>query len=382
MIARGVGRDVAPWRGAGWYSEPIMHRLLTIQDFEDAARGSLSQLAYDYYRSGADGQLTLARNRAGFDEYELWPRMLVDVAHIDLRTELFGLHLPTPILVAPTAYQRLAHPEGELAMARGVAAAGSLMVVSTLATTRLEEVAAASSAPKWFQLYIHRDRGFTRALVERAQAAGYRALVLTVDTPLLGRRLADERNGFALPPGLTMANLVDAQESTPLSGSALASYCAARHDASLTWKDVDWLRDLTTMPILFKGVLRGDDAARAVERGVAGLIVSNHGARQLDGAPATIDALPEVLAAVAGRCPVLLDGGVRWGTDVLKALGLGATAVLVGRPTLWGLAVAGAEGVTQVLELLRAELERAMALAGCPSLSSLPPGLVRRRRSL
>jgi 4-hydroxymandelate oxidase len=241
-------------------------------------------------------------------------------------------------------------------------------------------VAAAAAGPKWFQLYVHRDRGFTRALVARAQAAGYHALVLTVDTPLLGRRLADEHNRFALPAGLTMANLVEAGESTPLAGSALASYCAARHDPALTWEDLDWLRAQTSLPILVKGILRGDDAARAVDRGVDGILVSNHGARQLDGTPATIFALPEVCAAVADRCPVLLDGGVRWGTDVLKALGLGAKAVLVGRPALWGLAVGGRQGVTRVLSILREELERAMALAGCPSLAALDRSLVRRVR--
>ena len=358
-----------------------MQGLLTIDDFEAAAAGRLSQLAYDYFRSGADAQRTLQRNRAAFDEYELWPRTLVDVSRIELSIELLGHKLNTPILIAPTAYQRLAHPEGELAMAQGAAAAGALMVVSTLATTTLEQVAAAAHGPKWFQLYIHRDRGFTRSLVERAQAAGYSALVLTVDTPLLGRRLADERNRFALPPGLIMANLAEAAVAAPGAGadagSALASYCAARHEASLTWQDLEWLRGLTTMPILVKGVLRGDDAVRAVERGVAAVVVSNHGGRQLDGAPATLDALPEVCAAVAGRCPVLLDGGIRWGSDVLKALGLGAAAVLIGRPALWGLAVGGAEGVARVLEILGAELARALALAGCPSVRTIDPQLVR-----
>lgn len=356
-----------------------MRSLLTTHDFEQKARGSLTQLAADYFRAGADGERTLQRNCAAFADYEIWPRILRDVSQLDLRLELLGLQLPMPILIAPTAYQRLAHPEGERAMARGAAAAGALMVVSTLATTTLEQVAAAAPGPKWFQLYIHRDRELTRSLVERAQAAGYAALVLTVDTPLLGRRLADERNGFALPPGLTMANLAEAP-TAPLSGSALASYCAARHDASVTWTDVDWLRSITRLPILLKGVLRGDDAARAVAQGVAGIIVSNHGARQLDGTPATIDALGEVCTAVAGRCPVLLDGGVRWGTDVLKALGRGAAAVLIGRPALWGLAVGGQEGVTRVLNILRGELERAMALAGCATLAAIDADLIRRLR--
>lgn len=358
-----------------------MHDLLTIDDFEAAARGVLTQLAYDYFRSGADGQRTLQRNRTAFDDYEIWPRTLVDVSRIQLQVDLLGHSLPAPILIAPTAYQRLAHAEGEVAMAQGAAASGALMVVSTLATTTLEQVAAAARGPKWFQLYIHRDREVTRSLIARAEAAGYSALMLTVDTPILGRRLADEHNHFALPPGLSMANLVDAAATAPQSGSALASFCAARHDPAVTWRDLDWLRAATKMPILVKGVLRGDDARRAVECGAAGIVVSNHGARQLDGTPATIDALGEVCAAVAGRCPVLLDGGIRWGTDILKALGVGAAAALIGRPALWGLSVGGALGVERVLAILRGELERAMALSGCPSIHALPPDLIRRRRT-
>jgi 4-hydroxymandelate oxidase len=275
----------------------------------------------------------------------------------------------------------MAHPEGELATARAAAAMGSLHIVSTLATTRLEDVAAASEAPKWFQLYVHKDRGLTRSLVERAQAAGYRAIVLTVDAPILGRRLADERNLFALPAGMTMANLQSAAGlgSTLEEQSMLAKYVASRHDASLTWKDLSWLYGLASLPLLIKGVVRGDDAARAVDHGVAGVVVSNHGARQLDGAPASIDALPGVVAAVAGRCPVLFDGGVRRGTDVLKALALGAVAVLVGRPILWGLAVGGEQGVARVLEILQHELSTAMALAGCARIADIGGDLVRRR---
>jgi 4-hydroxymandelate oxidase len=252
------------------------------------------------------------------------------------------------------------------------------MVVSTLATTSLEEVAA-DAGPRWFQLYVHKDRGLTRALVEQAHAAGYSALVLTVDTPLLGRRLCDERNGFALPDGLTMANLAHAVKaaSSDAQGSALNQYVASRHDASFTWRDLEWLRGLAPLPLVLKGVLRRDDAARAVEHGCAGVIVSNHGARQLDGTPASLEALPGVVDAVAGRAPVLMDGGIRWGTDVLKALALGASAVLVGRPILWGLAVNGEAGVFHVLNLLREELSLAMALAGCTTLPTITRELVR-----
>ncbi|WP_081426961.1 alpha-hydroxy acid oxidase [Sorangium cellulosum] len=354
--------------------------LLTVDDFERAARARLSRMAYDYYRSGADEGRTLRENRRAFRRLEIHYRVLVDVSERDMSTTVLGARVPFPILVAPTAYQRLAHPDGELASSRAASELGTIFTLSTLSTTSLEAVAEASPGPKWFQLYVHKDRGLTRSLVERAEAAGYQALMLTVDTPLLGRRIADVRNGFALPEGLVMANLRDAAASAPAGeqGSLLAAYVAARHDASLTWRDVEWLGSLTRLPILLKGIIRPDDAVRALDAGAAGVIVSNHGARQLDGAPATIEALPAVADAIAGRCPVLMDGGVRWGTDVLKALALGARAVLVGRPVLWGLAALGGEGVARVLAALRDELSVAMALAGCPSLAALDRDLVRR----
>ena len=353
--------------------------LLTVRDFERAAAAALTKQAYDYFRSGADGERTLRDNRRAFRKLTLWPRMLADVSERDLSVELLGTRLASPIGVAPTAYHKLATPDGEAATARACARTGTLLVVSTLATTSLEDVAAASPGPKWFQLYVHKDRGFTRELVQRAKAAGYEALALTADTPLLGRRLRDVRNRFALPPGLTMANLPPEPDPRGEPASALASYVASRHDASLTWRDVDWLCSISGMPVLVKGILRADDAARAVEEGARGVWVSNHGARQLDGVAATIDALPEVREAVAGRVPVLLDGGVRWGTDVLKALALGASAVMLGRPLLWGIAAGGEEGAARVLALLHEELSTAMALAGCRSVREIPPDLVRRR---
>jgi 4-hydroxymandelate oxidase len=351
--------------------------VLTVADFENAAKQALSPLAYDYFRSGADGEKTLARNTAAFDQYQIWNRVLVDVSRVELATRVLGCDVRFPVLVAPTAYHRLAHPDGELASARAAARAGTILVVSTLATTPLEEVARAADGPKWFQLYVHRDHGLTRALVERAHAAGYRALVLTVDTPILGRRLADERNGFCLPEGMTMANLLEPGVAAP-GGSALAAWFAARHDAALGWRDIEWLRGLSPLPLVLKGIVRADDAARAVDAGAAAVIVSNHGARQLDGAPATLEALPAVVERVAGRCEVLMDGGVRWGTDVLKALALGARAVLVGRPFLWGLAVDGEAGAARVLEILHQELGRALALAGCPGVAAIDRDLVRR----
>ncbi|WP_437712091.1 alpha-hydroxy acid oxidase [Sorangium sp. So ce448] len=357
--------------------------LLTVDDFERAARARLSKMAYDYYRSGADEGRTLRENRRAFRRLEIHYRVLVDVAERDMSTTVLGTRVPFPILVAPTAYQRLAHPDGEIASSRAASELGTIFTLSTLSTTSLEAVAGASPGPKWFQLYVHKDRGLTRALVERAESAGYRALMLTVDTPVLGRRIADVRNGFALPEGLVMANLIDAAAAAPVEerGSLLASYVATRHDASLTWRDVGWLASLTKLPILLKGIVRPDDAVRALEAGAAGVVVSNHGARQLDGAPATIDALPAIADAVAGRCPVLMDGGIRWGTDVLKAIALGARAVLVGRPVLWGLAALGGEGVARVLAGLRDELSIAMALAGCPTLASIDRDLVRRAQA-
>lgn len=362
-------------------SELELEQLLCIDDFEAAAKQRLTPMAYHYYRGGAGAEETLAENRAAFARYAIWYRVLADVAVRDLSTTVLGTRVAMPILVAPTAYHRLAHEEGELASARGAADAGTLFVASTLATTTLEEIAAASAGPKWFQLYVHKDRGLTRELVERASQAGYRALVLTVDAPLLGRRLSDLRQGFALPPGLFMANLRDSGGPSVLGESALARRIAERHDASLSWRDLEWLGSLSKLPLLIKGLLRPDDAQMAVSSGVAGIIVSNHGGRQLDGAPATIDALPEVVAAVGGRCEVLLDGGLRWGSDVLKALALGARAVLVGRPVLWGLAAFGQAGVARVLSLLRDELSEALALAGCARVTELPADLVRPARS-
>ena len=359
----------------------MLDKLLTVDDFERAAEAVLPRMAWDYYRSGADDERTLRANRRAFRRWEIWYRVLVDVAQRSLDTKLLGLDLRSPIAIAPTAYHCMACPDGELATARAAAAAGALYVVSTLATTRLEDVAAAAPGPKWFQLYVHKDRGFTQSLVERAAAAGYRAIVLTVDAPLLGRRLADERNGFTLPAGMTMANLVTPGviASTAEEKSLLAKYVAARHDAALSWKDLEWLRGLSSLPLVLKGIVREDDAVRALDHGAAGIWVSNHGARQLDGSPASIDALPGVVRAVAGRCPVVMDGGVRRGTDVLKAIALGASAVLLGRPILWGLAAGGERGVARVLEILNGELSLSMALAGCPRIDAIDADLVRRR---
>lgn len=353
-------------------------RLQTVGDYERAARESLSKIAYDYFRSGADAERALRRNERAYRRLAIWYRVLVDVAERDLSTNVLGFPIKTPIMLAPTAYHKLAHEDGELATARAAAVAGTIYVASTLATTSLEDVAEASSAPKWFQLYVHKDRDFTRSLVERAETAGYDALVVTVDTPLLGRRVRDERNRFELPAGMVMANLVDALANKPDDGSLLASYVAQRHDPSFTWSDLEWLRSLSHLPIVLKGIVRVDDAVRASDAGMAGIIVSNHGGRQLDAAPATLDALPAIADAVGDRTEVYLDGGIRWGGDVFKALALGARAVLIGRPALWGLAVAGEAGVVDVLRMLTDDLSRTMALAGTRTLADIERSMVAR----
>jgi len=348
-------------------TELYLDPLVEIGDFEAAARDQLSKMAYDYYASGANDQVTLRENRAAFERILLSPKMLVDVSRIDLTTSVLGMPLNAPFIIAPTAFQRMAHRDGELATARAAQAQGIAMTLSTIASTSLEDVAAEAPEIRWFQVYVFKDRGVTRRLVQRAEAAGYKALALTVDTPKFGRRYADVRNKFHLPPGITVANLADAglEQLGQVSGeSGLAAYSASLFDPTLTWKDVDWLKSITTLPVLVKGVLRADDAVLAMEHGAAGIIVSNHGGRQLDTVRASIDALPRIAEVVNGRVPLLLDGGVRRGTDVLKALALGAQAVLIGRPILWGLAVAGQAGVEKVLTILRDEIELAMMLAG------------------
>jgi 4-hydroxymandelate oxidase len=359
-------------------SGAAIDRCVNIADFEALARKRMARAHYDYYAGGAEDERTLQGNRAGFGRYAFLPRVLVDVSRVDTTAQVLGSAVSLPVLLAPAAYQRLADADGETATARAAGAAGSLMVASTLATRSLEEIATAATGPVWFQLYVYRDRSITQRLVERAEKAGYRALVLTVDTPRLGRRERDVRSRFRLPRGITIANLAgegDRRQSWDAQGS-MAAYANEQLDPSLTWKDVDWLRKQTRLPIVLKGIMRPDDAARAVEAGAAGVWVSNHGGRQLDAEEATIVALPGVVDSVKGRAEVYVDGGFRRGTDVLTALALGARAVLIGRPYLWGLAAAGERGVRRVLELLGEELSLSMALAGVPDLRSLDRSLV------
>jgi 4-hydroxymandelate oxidase len=355
---------------------------INLFEYQTLAAQQLPQMALDYYASGAWDEITLRDNRAAFERYKLRPRMLVDVSQRDLTTTILGQSLPSPILIAPMAFQCLAHPDGEVATAKAAAKLGSVMVLSTLSTRSIEDVASVrNSTPQWFQLYVHRDRGLTRALVERAYAAGFQALCLTIDVPVLGRRERDTHNQFVLPDGMELANfsrLNDLEIGFKPGESGLFAYVVEQFNPSLTWADLEWLRSLSPLPLVLKGILRGDDAIRAREYGASAVIVSNHGGRQLDSAIASIDALSEVVAAVGNQIDVLVDGGIRRGTDVLKALALGAKAVLLGRPVLWGLAVGGEAGVEHVLNLLLNELDLAMALSGCAKLQDIDSSLVVR----
>ncbi len=351
--------------------------IAAVADYSAYARERLGEQAWAYLAGGAADELTLQDNRQAFDRLRLRSRVLQDLQGGHTRLRLFGDDFAHPIFVAPVAYQQLAHPDGELACVLGAGAMGAGMLVSTQASVELEAIAAQAQAPLWFQLYIQADRDFTVALIRRAEAAGYRALVVTVDAPVSGIRNREQRAGFVLPPGIEAVNLRGMRpqpsgappgDSLLLGGPLLA--------AAPTWRDLAWLREQTRLPILLKGILGAADAEQALAAGVDGLIVSNHGGRTLDSLPATIDALPEVAAVVQGRIPLLLDGGVRRGTDVLKALALGADAVLVGRPCVFALATAGALGVAHVMQILRAELEVAMALTGCRDLASIGPQLI------
>jgi 4-hydroxymandelate oxidase len=350
-------------------------------DFEAIAREKMTASAYDYYAGGAEDEITLGENRQAFRRIALRPRVLAGTDAVATDTELFGVNLPYPIGLAPTAFNRLGHPDGELAAARAAGRAGTLMCCSTISSTSIEDIAAAATGPLWFQLYVYRDRDVTRDLVARAEAAGCRAIVLTVDTPQLGRRERDMRGGFSLPPGIGLRNLERYGTPDALRWSHTSSFTDYVHhllDPSLTWDAVTWLTSITTLPVLIKGILTPEDAALAIEHGVSGIVVSNHGGRQLDGVIATIDALPAIASRVAGRMPVLMDGGIRRGTDVFKAIALGARAVLIGRAYLWGLAADGEAGVSRVLEMLEHEFKLTMALAGCRTVASITPAHVAR----
>ncbi|MFI6735638.1 alpha-hydroxy acid oxidase [Nonomuraea sp. NPDC050451] len=341
----------------------------SLREFEAEARARLDPAHYDYFAGGAGEEVTVRANEAAFARIGLLPRVLRGAAKLQTGLTLLGSRAAMPVLVAPTAFHRLADPEGERATARAAAAAETIMIVSMAATVAIEEVAAAApGAELWFQLYVQPDLAFTETVVRRAEAAGCKALVVTVDSPVLGRRERDLRNDFHdLPEYLCCENLRDGDRVRPILMSP-----------ELSWEHIDRLREMTALPIAVKGVTHPGDARIALDHGVSAIMVSNHGGRQLDTVPASIDLLPDIAEAVGGAVPVLLDGGIRRGTDVLKALALGAAAVAVGRPVIWGLAADGERGVFRVLGRLRAEVEHALALCGCASIGDLDPGMVRR----
>ncbi len=347
---------------------------LNLDDFEPLARERLDAPIYDYYAGGADDEVTVRANREAFRALELRYRVLVDVSHRDTSTTVFDTTLPSPVILAPTALHAMAHPDGERATARAAATTGTLLTLSSISSTSLEEVAgAAAGAPRWFQLYHFSDRAKSEEIIDRAARAGYGAIVLTVDAPRLGRRERDLRHPFALPEGVQAVHF-QVDPRTVGEDSPLASFI---DQPSINWADLAWIKAAAApLPVLLKGVVRADDAKRALDEGVEGLWVSNHGGRQLDTSITTARALPEIVGVADGRVPIIVDGGIRRGTDVLKGLALGADLVAIGRPQLWGLAVGGEQGVRRVIELLNEELALAMALAGCTSIDEIDPSLL------
>ncbi|MDF1662542.1 MAG: alpha-hydroxy acid oxidase [Planctomycetota bacterium] len=353
--------------------------LINFDDYQKRARELLDPMIYGYYASGAQDEITLDRNQSAYQDIFLLPRVLNDVSVRSTETKVLGETISFPIMVAPMAFQGMAHSDGELATVRAAGAAGSIMILSTLSTTSMEDVVAAASGPVWFQLYVYKDRELTEGLVKRAEAAGCKALVLTVDAPLLGRREADIRNHFHLPAGMEAKNLLPAgmqRLDKAENDSGLASYVASLLDPGIAWKDIEWLRSITKLPVIVKGILHPDDALKARDYGASAIVVSNHGGRQVDTAQATIKALPKITEQLNDSIEVYVDGGVRRGTDVLKALACGARAVLLGRPILWGLAVNGQAGAEAVLQLLKADFDLAMALCGCRSVQEIQRDLI------
>jgi 4-hydroxymandelate oxidase len=340
---------------------------INLADFEALARQSLTPLAWEYFEGGAEDEISIAENMAAFRRIKLRPRMLADVAERSLATSVLGQPISLPVILAPTSHQSLAHPQAEIATMGGAAAAGTIATLGTGNHYSVEEVTAAVRHPFWYQMYCYESRAVTERMIRRAEAAGAGALVVTVDATFPPRRERHMRTGFALPPHVELRNLIGVglrDELLRPENGGMPAFIGSLRNMLLTWDEIDWMRGVTRTPIVLKGIMTGEDAALAVEHGVDAVIVSNHGGRQVDGTLATIEALPEIVDAVAGRIEVLLDGGIRRGTDVLKALALGARAVLVGRPYVWGLSVGGAEGVQQVVELLRGEIESAMAQCG------------------
>ena len=358
-------------------------RSLSLRELEAEARPCLAPSIYEYFAGGAGDEVTLRANESAFARFALVPRVLRGAGAPDLGVTLLGCAASMPILIAPTAFHRLAHPEGECATARAAAGAGTIMIVSMASTVAIANVVASARAAAgpvdpslWFQMYIQPDLDFTEAIVRRAEAAGCKALVVTVDSPAFGCRERDLRNGFVdLPDGMCCENMRE-----PDGGDGLGRPRPIEFAPELSWEHIDWLRRVTALPIALKGVMHAEDARMAVDRGIDALLISNHGGRQLDSVPATIDLLPAIAEAVGDRVPLLLDGGVRRGTDVVKALALGASAVAIGRPVLWGLTLGGTTGVSRVLDMLRSELEQTLTLCGCRSPRDLTRSLVRLGR--
>ncbi|XP_037090555.1 peroxisomal (S)-2-hydroxy-acid oxidase GLO3-like isoform X2 [Pollicipes pollicipes] len=358
-----------------------MSRVVCIDDLKQAALARLDKKALGYYNSGADGEQTLRDNEAAFQRYRLRPRCMVDISTIDLTHTVLGQEVSMPIGVAPTAMQAMAHPEGECATARAAEEMGAVFVLSSGSNKSIEEVAdAAPRAIKWCQLHIFKDRSTTVKMVQRAEQAGFSAIVLTVDAQVFGKRLADARNGFQRPPHLRLGNFTSDVDKACHRGDN--EYVEALFDLSVTWDDLSWLCSVTQLPVLVKGVMTPEDAAAAADRGASGVIVSNHGGRQLDGSLATVDALGPMVAAVGHRCPVFMDGGVRRGTDALKALALGARMVFVGRPLLWGLAYDGQRGARLALQMLHSELQQAMGLCGVTKVADVTEDVFEQSEAL
>lgn len=351
-----------------------------LREFETLARNCLAQELFEHLAAGSDDEWTLQENLAAFKRIQILPQVLRDVTSRDLSTTVLGQRIDLPVLLAPIACECRFHLAGELAVARAAAAAGTIFALSAGSTFSIEEVAAVTEGPLWFQLYTHKDKAITQGLVERAEASGYRALCLTIDTPVSGRREADLRNRYFYPREMLLRNLRHVgYKNLPADpdDEQLLAFSAANLTVALTWDDIAWLRSLTNLPLVLKGILNKEDAQRAVSCQVNGIIVSNHGGRQLDGAPASIAVLDEIVETVSGKAEILLDSGVRRGTDILKALALGAKAVLIGRPYIWGLAANGETGVTQVLNILKQELDTDMALAGCAKITDINRSLLR-----
>jgi 4-hydroxymandelate oxidase len=352
-------------------------RPINVADFEALAEAACEPGYWGYVVGGAGDEITLRDNVEAFRRRQLRPRMLVDVSEVTTKTTVLGQEISMPLMVAPTSLQRITHPDGEPALASAAADAGTVYTLSSLGGCRPRELADAlgRETPRWFQLYWSRDREFTKALVQEAAESGFGALVLTVDLPEAGPRERDHRSGFKLPTDLPMPNLPRTLVGVEYFHDTLGQIV----DTSITWRDLEWLRSECPLPLVLKGILTAEDATLASEHGAAGIVVSNHGGRQLDGVPATLDVLPEVVEAAGGRAEIYLDGGVRRGTDVVKALALGARAVLVGRPALWGLAAGGEEGARRVLEIFQAEIRLALVLLGCPTPEAVGPAHVRSK---